>query len=93
MYLGAPEFHGPVERGRDKEVGKVDGAHRAVTADACDGPLVALKHLTDTCLTGEGKRTRQHLELRPLAQNSLQKRENFICNHILSFKLLKCNLI
>jgi len=52
-YLGAPEFDGPVEGGRDEEVGEVYGAHRAVTADACDGPLVALEHLTDTCLTGE----------------------------------------
>lgn len=35
-------------------MGKVDGAHCAVAADARHGPLVALEHLTDTRLTEEG---------------------------------------
>ncbi len=52
-HLGAPEFDGPVEGGCDEEVGKVDGAHCAVTADARHGPLVALEHLTDTRFTEE----------------------------------------
>ena len=34
-------------------MGKVDGAHGTVAADAGHGPLVALEHLTNTCLTGE----------------------------------------
>lgn len=50
-HLCAPEFHSPVERGCDEKVGKVDGAHGVVAADARHWPLVALEHLTDTCFT------------------------------------------
>lgn len=53
-HLSAPEFDGPVEGGRDEEVGKVDSAHCAVAADARHRPLVALEHLADTRLTEEG---------------------------------------
>ena len=56
-YLGAPQLDGPVEGGRGEEVGEVHGAHGVVAADARHRPLVALEHLTDTCLAvggGEG---------------------------------------
>lgn len=55
LYLGAPEFDSPVKGGRDEEVGEVYSAHRTVTADACNGPLVALEYFTDACFTREAQ--------------------------------------
>lgn len=46
-YLGAPQLDSPVERGGNKEVGEVQGPWGCVAVDPCDGPMVALKHLTD----------------------------------------------
>lgn len=46
-YLGAPQLDSPVKRGGDKQVGEVQGSRSCVTADPCDGSVVALKHFTD----------------------------------------------
>lgn len=48
-YLSAPQLDSPVERGRNKQVGKVQGPQCCVTVEARDGSMVALKHLTDAC--------------------------------------------
>lgn len=52
-YLGAPQLDGPVERGGNKQVGKVQGSWSGVTVDPRDGPMVALKHLTDARFAAE----------------------------------------
>lgn len=46
LYLGAPQLDSPVKRGGNKQVGEVQGSRSCVTADPCDGSMVALKHLT-----------------------------------------------
>lgn len=46
-YLGAPQLDRPVERGGNKQVGKVQGPRRCVTVEPRDGSMVALEHLTD----------------------------------------------
>lgn len=46
-YLGAPQLDSPVERGGNKQVRKIQRPRSCVTVDPCNGPMVALKHLTD----------------------------------------------
>lgn len=46
-YLGAPQLDSPVKRGGNKQVGEVQRPWSRVAVDPCDGPVVALKHLTD----------------------------------------------
>lgn len=47
LYLGAPQFDGPVKGGGDKQVGEVQGSWRRVTAEPRDWSVVALEHLAD----------------------------------------------
>ena len=46
-YLGTPQLDSPVERGGNEQVGEVQRPCSCVTVDPCDGPVVALKHLTN----------------------------------------------
>lgn len=50
-HFGAPEFDGPVKRGGDEEVGKVDGSSSAVAAQPGDWSVVTLEDLRDASLT------------------------------------------
>lgn len=50
-HLSAPEFDGPVKRGRDEEVREIDRSSGAVAAQPGNRTVVAFKHLSDACLT------------------------------------------
>lgn len=50
-HLGAPEFHRPVKRGGDEEVGEVYGSSGAVAAQPGNWTMMALEHFSDARLT------------------------------------------
>lgn len=72
-YLGAPQFDGPVERGGDKQVGEVQRACSCVTVDPSDGPLVALKHLTNPRLAVEHTDPNEHGKKKKEENNRCEK--------------------
>lgn len=50
-YLGGPQLDGPVEGGRDEQMGEIHGTPSTVTAQPSDRTMMSLKHITDTCFT------------------------------------------
>ena len=51
QYLSAPQLDGPVEGGRDEQMGEIHRTPSTVTAQPSDRTMMSLKYITDTCFT------------------------------------------